>query len=182
MLWLERLKHALSSTIPIANGSSHARAEALQAHLGDAARALETNRAELRELGTRAEQLGNEKRSMDQNCVNLERDVDVALEEEREDLARFALVRLLERQRTLERIAAKLARIEEERENLQALVAEQQNALADLQARARSFMERSVSEGMDQPEVIEDEQVELELLKRKRLRAARAASSVRGET
>ncbi|MBN1606683.1 MAG: hypothetical protein JW940_08615 [Polyangiaceae bacterium] len=182
MLWLERLQRALSSVVPCAHGSSHDRAAALQAHLGDAAHALETNRARLRELVSRAEQLESERHSMQQSCSNLERDVDIALEEDREDLARFALVRLLERQRTLERISAKLARIEEERDSLQALVAEQQTALADLQARARPFMEKGVPEGMDQPEIIEDEQVELELLKRKRRRAARATESAQGET
>ena len=181
MLWLERVKLALSAGTSSANGSSHARAAALEAHLGDAARALETNRAQLRELLTRAEQLESEKRSMEQHCSNLERDVDLALEEDREDLARFALVRLLERQRTLERIAAKLTRIEEERQSLQALIAEQQTALADLQARARSFMEKGAPDGTDQPEVIEDEQVELELLKRKRRRAAQLAEPAQEE-
>lgn len=177
MLWLERLKHGLSSVAPNTNGSSHTRAEALEAHLGDAARALEANRAQLRGLVTRTEQLGAERRSMEQDCSNFERDVDVALEEQRDDLARFALVRLLERQRKLERIASELARIEEDRESLQALIVEQQTALAELQARARSLVERNAPGRMDQQEVIEDEQVELELLKRKRRRTGQLAES-----
>jgi chromosome segregation ATPase len=181
MHWFERLRLALSSA-GWGNGSPHARTAALEAHLGDAARALETNRAELRVLVARADQVESEKRSMEQNCQDLERDVDVALEEQREDLARFALVRLLERQRTLERIAARLAQIQEERESLQTSIVEQQTALADLQARARSFMELRTPDGIDRPETIEDEQVELELLKRKRRRAAQAAASEQGET
>jgi phage shock protein A len=182
MLWLERLKHGLSSLVPEAHGAPRARAAALEAHLDAAARALDANRTRLRELMTRADQLGSERRSMEQNCSALERDVDVALEEQREDLARFALARLLERQRTLERIAASVARIEEERESLQALVTEQQTALADLRSRTRAFVERSAPDGMDQREVIEDEQVEIELLKRKRRRAAQLAESERRET
>jgi hypothetical protein len=177
MRWLERVKHTVCPEGRGSSGSPRSRTAALQRHLADAAHVLDANRARLRELVTQAEQLTTGKHSAEQACSDLEHDVDIALEEDRDDLARYTLTRLLERQRMLERLCARLVRVEEEQQSLRALVLDQQTALADLQARARSVLVRSAADGVDKPEPVEDEQVELELLKRKRRRAAQHAEA-----
>jgi phage shock protein A len=102
----------------------------------------------------------------------LDEDVALALAEEREDLARFAIRRLLPRRDEARAARARLEQLATEGETLAARMAEQERQLETLKTRVRAELAREP--GLDQPHawlvepVVAEEDVELELMRRRR--------------
>ena len=96
----------------------------------------------------------------------------LALAGGRDDLARFALRRLLPRRRERDARAAALADVREERAQGTERLAAQERAFEELRARVRARLAAGAPEGEGDellgPALADDEEVEIELLRRAR--------------
>ena len=105
---------------------------------------------------------------------------ELALSGGREDLARYALGLLLPKVRLTERIDTRLAALEEERGELASKLAAQTHDLEELRARVQAFIANA---GTGSPhagcEPVSEEQIEIELLRRKA--QARSAAEAHDE-
>jgi len=101
---------------------------------------------------------------------SLDEDVTLALGGQKEELARFAARRLLERQRTAQALRVQLAERSEEERTLAERVEVQQAQFESLRARVRAELARQAEtpapNWVCEPSVA-DEEVELELLRRR---------------
>jgi phage shock protein A len=125
---------------------------------------LEAVREEEKRLREAAARHGDEIRALDQ-------DVSLALAGGKEDLARFAIRRLLPRRAELKAIVARIAEREEESRGLAERVEMQQARLDALRTRVRAELACDAT-GADSPvwgreDAVADEDVELELMRRR---------------
>ncbi len=136
--------------------------------------------AELDLLGKRArvEALAREERRLEERGTrlrreieSLDRDVQLALENDQEELARFAIRRLLPRRRECETLEDERARLAEARGRLAERLGTQQEQLEELRSRVRARLARPDcaelepgGEGVGPSEA----EVDLELLRRRR--------------
>ncbi len=140
----------------------------LKQHLRDAELALQTKQAELARLSAEAKRLASDRQRAEADRARLDRDAELALAEERDDLARHALGLLVPKLRLTERIDARLAAIAEAAAALEAQLAAQMPALEELRARAQAFIASQEAGSVAAPfEPVTQEQIEIELLRRK---------------
>jgi phage shock protein A len=141
----------------------------LRQHLRDAELALHRGRARLEGRAREAERLAEALRRDDAGLARLDEDVRLALAGGRDDLARFALKRLLPRRREREARAAALAEVREEHARLAEAQAARERAFEELRSEVRARL-RAGDGGRDDdlggPGLADDEEVELELLRR----------------
>ena len=101
----------------------------------------------------------------------LDEDVALALAGEKEELARFAVRRLLPERRELENLGTQIEEVAAAREKLELRLEEQQEAFQALRVRARTQLAQASrpAEARDPlaPPDVADEEVELELLRRR---------------
>jgi phage shock protein A len=101
----------------------------------------------------------------------LDQDVSLALAAGKEDLARFAIRRLLPRRAELHAIAARIAERADQARVLAERVEAQQSRLDALRTRVRAEVARERSEAdapaWERAEPVADEEVELELMRRR---------------
>ena len=115
-----------------------------------------------------------ERRSLEQEHSRLDRDVELALAESQDKLARFALCRTLALRQKLERVDNKLRSTTYASEQLAELVTRQQAEFASLRLDAELALGARERAHSQQPlDPISEEEVELELLRRKRRIAQR---------
>jgi phage shock protein A len=141
----------------------------LRQHLRDAELALQRRRARLEGLAREEERLVEALRREDAELARLDEDVALALAGGREDLARFALRRLLPRRREREAQAAALADVRDERAEGGERRAAQERAFEELRARVRARLAKGTRDEDDEllgPALADDEEVEIELLRR----------------
>jgi phage shock protein A len=140
----------------------------IRQHLRDAELALQRKRNRLEGRLREEERLGEALRRHDAELARMDDDVALALAGERDDLARFALRRLLPMRREREALAAALADAREERARLADQLAAHERAFEELrtQVRARLAAPGAACE-LGGPVVADDEEVEIELLRRK---------------
>ena len=139
------------------------------AELGRKKSRLEAFEAEARDLAAESEAVAAEKKKLDE-------DATLALQEGDDDLARFAVRKLLPLERRLVVIARRLEDLDRERGELAEEVARQQSELERLEAQAKAYLDRLESGETPRDgapaaawwEPVEDEEVELELLRRRR--------------
>jgi len=164
------------------------RALLLKQHLRDAELEVQHKRAQLLALEREHARLLKDRERIAREQARYERDVELALSEQQDELARHALQRLLPLQQLDGRIADRLSVLGDEQRALGTVLAEQQNAWSELQARAAAFLaEQAQRDASDTgqvaafaPRPVEPETVELELLRRKRAqRDAQEPSDVR---
>jgi phage shock protein A len=149
----------------------------LRQHLRDAEAEVERKRARLVELEATTEKLTTERSRARAEAQRTDRDASFALSEGREDLARFALKQHLTETRKLERIDARHQVIVAERQKLEELLATQKAALDELKTRVHAHLSaREAPESSFDVPPVGEEQVELELLRRRR--SAAESSSV----
>lgn len=130
-------------------------------------------RARVRAL-TEAEERSREERDrIETELRALDEDASLALASGRDDLARFALRRVLARRKACTGLDARIAEIAAARERVSARLAEQESAFESLrvQVQARLARERAAA-GAEECELsdgggVSDEEVELELLRRR---------------
>nr|PZN27044.1 MAG: hypothetical protein DIU78_06140 [Pseudomonadota bacterium] len=153
----------------------------LKQHLRDAEAALLEKRAMVGQLESEARRLEAEQKRATAARERLERAVALALDAGREDLARYALKQLLPRVRLIERIEARLREIGEETRELNAALERQELAFEELRARVQAYLaDREAGRTEAGIEPVTDEQIEIELLRRRRHRESGAASDVSG--
>jgi phage shock protein A len=132
---------------------------------------LDAKRARREALAEEARALSDERHRIEEECRVLDADVELALDGGEEDLARFAARRLLERRDHAARLAGRLEEVSRESAELAERVRAQETELASLKSRVRTAMERcsAPDEAVRGPAVAEEE-VDLELLRRRRAR------------
>lgn len=148
------------------------RALLVKQHLREAELELQGKRARLGALAEEERRLGEDAGRLEEAVRSLDEDVRLALARARDDLARFAIRRLLPRRDEAAGLRRRAREIGEERTRLDAIVARQEAELEELRARARARLaeERAAGGGtsaLDEAPVA-DEDVEMELLRRAR--------------
>ena len=166
----------------------------LRQHLRDAEAALAGKKARLEALHAEARDLGRAGERLNQRRADLEGDVELALDEQRDDLARFSIQKLLPIRDQLTGLADRDRSLSREISELAALVKEQEDQLEDLRLRVQAAVDREAGEGdlwgygvdgfRSSGRRITDEDVELELLRRRSDRTAQTSveDSADGET
>jgi phage shock protein A len=127
--------------------------------------ALAEEEARLREVLTRC----------DKRIGALDEDIALALDGEKEDLARFAIRRMIPERRELASLEGQIAEVGETRAKLAERLKEQECQFEALRQRARAHLAEATRgegelQGLAEPAVA-DEEVELELLRRRQQRA-----------
>jgi phage shock protein A len=168
MSFFERLRTTLRAD---ANGLIDAIEEPtlmLEQHLRDAELAVQRKRSQLAQLEAEARRLDADRKRADADRARLEQDAELALREGREDLARYALALLLPKQRLIDRIGVRLVDLAEECPALQSKLEAQAVALEELRARVQAYVAQGEAGSFEsRVEPVTDEQIELELLRRK---------------
>ena len=143
------------------------RALLLKQHLREAETELGRKRARKEALESEQRELGEEAGRAEKEIARLEDDISLAMKGEKEDLARFAIKKLLIFRHRREQIQ----RIAEEREELIKALEKQERELEELRIRVKGYLAKVRSQHEAEPcfvePVIEDQDVELELLRRK---------------
>ncbi|MDH3518919.1 MAG: hypothetical protein OEM49_00555 [Myxococcales bacterium] len=108
---------------------------------------------------------------LDEEIASLDADVELALAREEQELARYAVRRLLPKRRAAADLRRRAAEISQERARVLALVESQECAFEELQRRVRARLAAVRDEGAAREIASEvpvaDEEVELELLRRR---------------
>jgi phage shock protein A len=139
----------------------------LKQHVRGAEEAVQRRRTAFVELAAEASRLTAERTRARADCERLERDVDLALNGGRKDLARYALRLLLRRRQVDDNIERRLSQVAKEQKELEIVLARQQAALEELRARVQTYLsEWEADHFADGAEPITDEHVELELMRR----------------
>jgi len=139
-------------------------------HLRDAEIALGHDRARLAALDEELRRLEESSQRADQRLVELDANVELALERDEPELARYAVRRLLPERAALRQMRERAAEIGAERDRLAVRLREQEAGFETLRARARAQLaelERAEREDVTSAGAFSDEDVELELLRRR---------------
>jgi len=142
-------------------------------HLREAELELTRKRARDEALEEQLRRIADEVQRLESELRALDEDVELALAGGKQELARFALRRLLPKRRSLASLRQRSAELTEERSRLAAKLASQQRELEELerQVRARLAADAEPVRCGALPEAPPaDEEVELELLRRARAR------------
>jgi phage shock protein A len=146
----------------------------LKQYVREAELELDRKRARLDALREEEKRLGEALARREAEVRALDDDIALALGGDKEELARFAIRRLLPRREDVKTLRAQAADRGGEREALAARVEEQAGRLAALKARVRVELARGA--GAEEPgawiaePAVADEEVELELLRRREAR------------
>ncbi|MEM6274463.1 MAG: hypothetical protein AAF735_04405 [Myxococcota bacterium] len=141
----------------------------LKQALRDAELALEEKQHACRELEDRLAELDAVLARSGSEAEVADRDIELALAEGRDDLARFATRRLLPLRRTIEDSERRRGEIDERLTALRSLITEQSAELDELKNRIQDAIQRTPT-GAETAFVsrrVSDEEVELELLRRR---------------
>jgi len=139
-------------------------------HLRDAEIALEHDRVRLAALEEERRRLDAATRRAEARLAELDADVALALERLEEELARYAVRRLLPQRDALRARRERAAELAAARERLAARLRERETAFADLRTRARARLaelERAAPEPAAPAAEVADEEIDLELLRRR---------------
>lgn len=140
----------------------------LKQHLREAELEVARKRAEVDAMDDERRLAKEEGQRLEAQVAGLEQDVELALGGEDADLARFAVRRLLPKREALRSLFGRAAQLEERRAVLAEKLECQEAQLVELRTRVRVALARPVSEttSFDDSELVSDEEVELELLRR----------------
>ena len=151
------------------------RALVLRQHVREAGAELARKRCRLESFDVEEKDLEAETQAVDQEKQKLEDDIALALNDGAEELARFAIKKLLPLRQRGALVERRLEALSRERGELAEELAVQQAEFEELERRARAYMARleqpgAVPEGAPGAfwhEPVADEEVELELLRRR---------------
>jgi len=138
-------------------------------HLREAELELTRKRARAEALEEEERRLADEAERLEKQSAAADEDVELALAGGKEDLARFALRRLLPLREAARERRARAAELREDRTRLQERLDAQESQLDVLRTRARASRaaERTRDPASSALGGVADEQVELELLRRR---------------
>ena len=131
---------------------------------------LDRKRAQRDALRERSRRLASEAERLEARCSTLDADVELALGGGKEELARFSVRKLLPLQRAAGEARARIETLEGEGRRLEATLAEQEAQLDEMRQRVRSLLaaeQTGRAEACEAPPSVADEDVELELLRRR---------------
>jgi phage shock protein A len=142
----------------------------LKQHVREAELELNRKRARLGALQAEQKTLEEDSRRTKDKIKSLDEDVTLAVGGGKEDLARFAIKKLLPLRRRLKHMEDRLKEIGEEEASLSGTVGEQEEEFENLRARVRTYLAQAGSSSeMADPfcePLVEDEEIEIELLRR----------------
>lgn len=142
----------------------------LRQHVREAAAEVDRKRCRLEALAAEDKDLRADAERLAERAAALDDDVRLALAGDKEDLARYAVAKLLPLRHGVKRIEHRLGEIAGERGELEGQLAEQQAELERLEQRVRGYLARQGEDGGGAAFtdlVVTDEDVELELLRRR---------------
>jgi len=144
----------------------------LKQHLREAELELARKRAEAEALEEEERRLGEELARAEETVQALDTDVELALVEGKEDLARFAVRRLLPRRKAVAELSRRAAEVAEARQRLCERLEQQARQFEELRERVRLRLAAAREERVHRtPEVTEvdvaNEEIDLELLRRR---------------
>jgi len=141
-------------------------------HLREAELELQHKRARLATLDEEEQRLDEDAKRLDEAIQTLDEDTRLALEGEREDLARFAIRKLLPKRSETAALRGRIGEIRAERDRLAPKLAAQEAEFEELGHRVREKLDAEARVTADSEPCSElraaDEEVELELLRRMR--------------
>jgi len=147
----------------------------LKQNLREAELELTRKRARAEALEEEERRLGDEAERLEGPIVSLDQDVELALEEGEEELARFAVRRLLPLREAHDSARTRMAEIADSRARLAERLETQQREFDQLTSQVRARL-AAAAEDRASPRaagaVVMDEEVELELLRRRRTASA----------
>ena len=142
----------------------------LKQHLREAELELQHKRARIEALADEERQIREDARRLEEALAGAEEDAQLALEQDRDDLARFAIRKLIPKRDELSALRSRLAERGNERARLEEKRATQEVEFEELRARVRAQLADASREAhcasYAEPPVA-DEEVEMELLRRK---------------
>ena len=151
----------------------------IKQHLREAESALAEKRARLGALGAEEKDCREAVKRLTVEIKRLEEDVTLALDGDKDELARFALKKLLGLRRRAEQLDQRGKHLREQREELEKQVAQQEVELTELKTNVKIYLARTHAGeedmGFVEP-VVEDEEIEIELLRRQRERLGKEAT------
>ena len=169
--WIDRLGVLLRADAHGALEALEDSGRVLRQHLRDAELEVLQKRARVEALREEEARLEREAERLVGEIRGLDEDVALALEGGGDDLARFALRRLLPKQREAGAARARAGEVRTAREKLAARLATQEEALVTLRARVRAHAAGAPAGagvcGEGGEAAVADEEVELELLRRR---------------
>ncbi len=154
------------------------RAMLLRQHLREAEFEIERKRARLAALADEERRLGEDADRVAERVAALDEDTALALREDKEELARFSIRKLLPLREELAALRGRIREIGDERERLAPLLAEQEQQFEELRARVRAELARPPAAGEDADPfaapAVSDHDVEMELLRRRQAQGGTA--------
>jgi len=144
----------------------------LKQHLREAELEIQRKRARLGTLDDEEQRLHEDAKRLDEAIHSLDEDTRLALEGEREDLARFAIRKLLPKRSEAAALRGRIEEIRAERDHLAPKLATQEAELEELRSRVREKLAAEARATSSSAPCSEwraaDEEVEMELLRRMR--------------
>jgi phage shock protein A len=175
MKWIDRVATLIKADAHGVVDALEERSLLLRQHLREAELELLQKRARAQALAEEEARLQGETLRCGRRIAALDEDIALALEGEKEDLARFAIRRILPERRELAALEEEIAEVTEARAKLAERVEEQESQLESLRERVRVHLAEGARKGDDWegtlPPAVADEEVELELLRRRQARA-----------
>jgi phage shock protein A len=144
----------------------------LRQHLREAEGELDRKKARLEGLRVEEKEIAETLSRETETIAGLEEDIDLAMTGGKEDLARFAIRKLLPLKRRRKAMQQRSKDLHEEIGALEETVEQQEKELENLRIRVKAYLAQSDREGcsLEDPfaaPLVEDEEVELELLRRR---------------
>ena len=177
MKWFDRLTTLVKADAHGVLEQLEERSLLAKQHLREAELEVTRKRARSEALEEETRRIADEVERIQAELASLDEDVELALTGGKDELARFALRRLLPKRRNLTALRQRGAEIAEERARLSAKLDAQERELEELERRVRARLgaESQAARGDALTEIPPaDEEVEIELLRRARSRATTA--------
>ena len=143
----------------------------LKQHLREAEEELQRKKSRLTALGLEEKERREALRRLSGEIKKLDEDISLALSGDKAELARFAIKKMLGLKRRAEQLELRSKQIREDRDDLEKQVSTQEEAFEELQGKVKAYLARARLGEEEQPfvePVVEDEEVEIELLRRER--------------
>jgi len=147
------------------------RALLLKQYVREAEIELDRKRARMQALEGEHQRLAGELARLADGMGALDADITLALENDQDDLARFAIKKILPLRRDKAAVEGRLADIEAEMKEITDVVGTQEAELEELKAKVRAHLAAIPANDTDpvlSPGPVADEEIEIELLHRRR--------------
>ena len=148
----------------------------LKQHLREAETELVRKRARFEAVVAEEKQSREASKRLATEMKRLEGDVSLAIDGDKEELARFAIKKLLGLQRRSEQVESRGKQLREECAEVEKELERQEQELSELRVRVKAFLARAHAGEEDfrfiEP-VVENEEIEIELLRRRQERDER---------